>query len=79
MSYLELDQQNVPVNGFPAVLEAGSCLIAAQSEEAKLSMKCCKHPEDESLFREWALARRRVEECQQKYTDSFEQCAFPDV
>jgi hypothetical protein len=74
MSLLGLEEPDAPAERLATLLNAGSCLIAAQSEEASLSMRCGKHPQDESLFREWAQARQRVEECQEKYTDSLEKC-----
>ncbi len=61
------------------IIKAGAALVAALAEEASLSMRCCKHPDDDALLVKWAQARQRVEECRRAYSGSVEEADYPDL
>jgi hypothetical protein len=54
-------------------------LMAARSEEASLSMRVCRHPDDELLYLQWARARQILEQCQQEYVGCVERSDFADL
>jgi hypothetical protein len=63
----------------PELRRAALRLITARSEEAGLSIKCCRHPDDELLYLQWARARQQIEELQQEYIGCLDRCDFPDI
>jgi hypothetical protein len=42
-------------------------------------MRCCRHPEDETLYLEWARARELLAQCQQDYADCVARSNSPDI
>ena len=58
---------------------AGMSLIIARSEEARLTIQCRRHPEDDALRYRWAKSREWLQECQKSYVECVAYAGFPDV
>ena len=59
--------------------KSGALLVAALCQEASLSLRCRRHPEDMALSAELVSARRKVESCQSAYCDALKEADYPDV
>jgi hypothetical protein len=51
-----------------------AALALALSEENRLATLTCHYGEDEAIYRQWAYARRRVEECRDAYDAVLDAC-----
>ena len=52
---------------FRRLKAAGGDLVKALAEEQRLATMCCERSGDEAIFKQWAQARQRVEECRRLY------------
>jgi hypothetical protein len=64
--------------GCAELLNVGTDLIAALSEEASLAARHKRRPGDKLLALDWAQARSRVDECGERYFAMLETLGYPN-